>query len=160
MTTVSIPSRHPADLAQTTGRVYVASSLSTFKTFRYDAQLARIRGHFPQAEILPARDLFHSNADWLRKWPELLPTLDVLIFFADTGRSIGYGVWTELTDAAARGIPSWYLASGNRLYDLGDSEHLRFHLRPWDWTRYAVVTCPRPDADALDWRTAAAKGGA
>ncbi|MDQ3642776.1 MAG: hypothetical protein M3450_15225 [Actinomycetota bacterium] len=93
---------HPAQ------RVYVASPLTTYRTSRYEAKLAQVIEQFPDATLLPARDLFRSTADWRTRWPALLPTLTELVFFAETDGTIGLGVWSELHDAADC-IPVWYL---------------------------------------------------
>lgn len=156
MTTRIIPPQHRCVLPQITGCVYVASSLSTFNTPRYDSELVRIRKHFPHAEIVPARGLFSSNAEWKLGWPDLLATIDAIVFFADDDGCVGYGVWTELSDADERGIPIWYQAPHGRLYQFGDSDDVEVHLRPWDWKQFAMIACKMSGEEAL----AMVKGGA
>lgn len=90
-------------------RIYVASPLSTYGTARYDAMVSRVRSHYPDADILPARDLFGSNAHWRRKWPVILPTLDAVVFFDDDDGCIGAGTEQEIADAASAGIPVFFL---------------------------------------------------
>jgi len=145
-----------------TGRVYVASSLSTYSTPRYARELERIRAFFPHADILPARDLFRSNDDWRRRWPELLTTLQAVVFFADDDGYIGYGVWTELTDALDQNIPVRYLTPEGRLYEIsaddGDLETTAF--RPWDWRQFATVAYKVPASEILESLPASAKDGA
>lgn len=145
----SIPPQDSCDLSRITGRVYVASSLHTFDTPRYGTELARIREHFPHAEIVPARGLFGSNADWKRGWPALLPTIDALVFFADDDGYVGLGVWTELCDADERGIPICYLAPHGRLYEFGDSDAVQVSLRPWDWKQFAMMAYTVSGTEAL-----------
>jgi hypothetical protein len=145
----SIPPQDSCDLSRITGRVYVASPLHTFDTPRYSTELARIRERFPHAEIVPARGLFRSNADWKRAWPAILATIDALVFFADDDGYVGYGVWTELCDADARGIPIWYLAPHNRLYEFGDSDDVQVSLRPWDWKQFAMIAYKMSAEEAL-----------
>lgn len=91
-----------------TGRVYVASPIQTYTTPCYDTMLARVRVLLPNAELIPARDCFTSNADWRQRWPALLRTLDALIFFDHQG-SIGRGVFQEIEDAQATALPVFYL---------------------------------------------------
>lgn len=98
-------------------RVYVASPITTYQTPRYDLKLALIAQHFPRAEILQPRDLFHSTADWRRRWSRILPTLTDLVFFAETDRTIGLGVWSELQDAAGC-ILVWFLDDDDRWHAL------------------------------------------
>lgn len=130
------------------GSVYIASPLSTYETPRYAAMLARLRELLPDAELLPARDLFTSNADWLRRWPEILPTLAAVVFFDDRGR-IGRGVYQEVEDAQAARLPVFYLPHPDAdllPYD-GESVLLAAHGR--SWAHYAdVVYMLTPDVVA------------
>lgn len=145
---------------QITGRVYVASSLHTFDTPRYGTELARIRERFPHAEIVPARGLFGSHADWKRGWPGILATIDALVFFADDDGYVGLGVWTELCDAGAHGIPIWYLAPHGRLYGFGDSEDVQVSLQPWNSKQqFAMIAYTMSGTEALDLFTARKGGG-
>jgi hypothetical protein len=151
----SIPPQDSCDLSWITGRVYVASSLHTFDTPRYNTELARIREHFPHAEIVPARGLFGSNAHWKRRWPDILTTIDALVFFADDDGYVGLGVWTELCHADERGIPIWYQAPHGRLYEFGDSDAVEVSLRPWDSKQFAMIAYKLSAEEAL----AMVKGG-
>lgn len=163
MTTQSIPSQHPCDPSRITGRLYVASPLSTFNTPRYDSELQHLRAHFHHADIVPARGLFTSNAEWKRGWPDILSTIDALVFFADDDGYVGYGVWTELSDAYERGIPIWYQAPHNRLYEFGDSDDVQVSLRPWGWKQFAMIAYTLSAEEAreqLQQRSADVKGGA
>lgn len=112
-------------------RIYVASPLSTYHTTRYDRMLSRVRECFPESVILPARDLFASNADWRSRWPDILPTLDALVFFDDDAGCIGAGTERELADALAAAIPVYFLTPPpfDRLDPLTPCETLRepFH---------------------------------
>lgn len=120
------------------GRVYVASPIQTYATPRYDAMLARLRQLLPQAEVLPARDLFTSNEDWRQRWPVLLPTLDALVFFDHRG-SIGRGVYQEIEDAAAAGLTVFYLPHPAAELLPYDGEHVRILPHGRSWERYAEV---------------------
>lgn len=140
------------NLRTITGRVYVASSLSTYDTPRYDRMIDAVRSHLPQATILPARDQFTSNQDWRRCWPDLLPTLDAIVYFEDRDGCVGYGVFTEISDALARGIPVRLLTPDGRLYDIatdddGEIELAAFH--PNDWRQFAQIAYAMPASDAL-----------
>ncbi len=125
--------------------VYIASSLSTYDTPRYAAMLTRLRDLLPDAELLSARDLFTCNADWLRKWPEILPTLAAVVFFDDRG-SVGLGVYQEVEDAQSVRLPVFYLphpAADLMPYD-GEIVRLLPHGR--SWAHYAdVVYMLTPD---------------
>ncbi len=125
------------NLRTTTSRVYVASSLSTYATPEYSTNLERITELFPDAEILAARDLFTSNADWLRKWPGIVLQIDALIFFEHADGYIGYGVWTEISDALAHGIPVYLLRDSSQhpwsAVEIGER-------RPTNWRQYARLS--------------------
>lgn len=125
---------HTLNLRRTTGRVYVASSLSTYVIPEYDLNIERIADLFPDAEILAARALFSSNADWLKKWPGIVSQIDSLIFFEDADGYIGYGVWTEINDATAHGIPVYFLMDA-ALHPWSTVEISE--RRPTNWWQYA-----------------------
>ncbi len=116
-------------------RVYLASPLSTFWTSRYEKRLNAVRTYFREAEILEPRHLFSSNRCWLDIWPELLPTLDVLVFFTASDGTIGAGTNREIADARRRSLPTFYLDARGlhqrfTLHIIGDGR---------DWRRYARV---------------------
>lgn len=146
-----VADRGAFDPSRITGRVYVASSLSTYSTARYEQMIDAARSHYPQATILPARDQFTSTDDWRRRWPELLNTLQAVVFFADDDGYIGYGVFTELTDALDRGIPVRYLAPNGGLYEISadDGEIETTAFRPGDWRQFATIAYRAPASEAL-----------
>lgn len=127
------------NLRRTTCRIYIASSLSTYKTLEYDRNLERISELFPQAEILAPRDLFTSTSDWLWKWLGIAAQIDALIFFQDAKGYIGYGVWTEIQDAIAHGIPVSLLADSS-LHPWSDVEISE--RRPTNWRQYVQLPIP------------------
>lgn len=128
------------NLRTTAGRVYVASSLSTYATPEYARNLDRIAELFPDAEILAPRDLFTSNSDWLRKWPGVVAQIDALIFFQDAQGYIGYGVWTEIHDAIDHGIPVSLLADSS-LHPWSTVEISE--RQPDNWRQYARIHAPQ-----------------
>jgi hypothetical protein len=96
-----------------------------------------VRREFPQAQLLEARHLYASNAEWRRRWPAVLRRLTRLVFFADPDGWIGRGVWTEITDAAREGLPVFYLSDRGRLTPFAS-----VRLGPPDdasWQRYCRV---------------------
>lgn len=150
------------NLRTTGGRVYLASSLPTYRTPEYGEHLDMLARLVPDAEILPARDLFQSNSDWLCRWPEILPTLDAVVYFEDRDGYIGYGVFTEISDALARGIPVHFLTPEGKLREIAtddDGEIIITALRLDDWRQFAQVAYIVPGAEALDLLRATAKGG-
>lgn len=141
---VSIPSGCLDDdasspLVHLTGSVYIASPLTTYQTPRYDGMCATVRTLFPHADVLPARGLFASNAEWRSRWPALLPTLAAVVFFTDDAGWIGKGVWMEIIGAAHAGVPVALLTDGGSLHDIGS---LTFDVDEDDWRQYAHVQPP------------------
>lgn len=123
-------------------RVYVASPLSTYRTPRYDLMAACVRRHFPGADVLMPLDLFTSNSDWLAKWPAILPTLSAFVAFTDEEGWVGRGVWTEVRDARAHGVPVSVLDDAGCLCPW---QSVRIaERRPDDWTRTARLELPLP----------------
>jgi hypothetical protein len=100
----------------------VAAPLATFGTPRYGANLARLRAHFPNAELAPARELFPSTVDWRRRWDGVLAGLAAVVFFDDGEGWVGAGVLAEVGGAAERDLPVWFLADHGRLYHLDEVE--------------------------------------
>lgn len=158
MTTTNLPSvrrprqrrgagqTHP-DPATLAGRVYLASSLPTFATDRYGRMVEHAGARFPRATILPARDLFESNAGWRRRWPRVLRSLAALAVFADAEGWIGNGVWSEVRDALRRGLPVYFLTDDGAAHPW---ETVAVADRnPDDWRRYACpVPMPEPHTPA------------
>lgn len=118
--------RDTIDPTRITGRVYVASSLSTYDTPRYDRMIDAVRLHFPEADLLPARDQFTSNADWRRKWPRMLPTLAAVVFFDDGDGYLGLGVSTEIVHAHRSGLPVWFLDDAETLHPIDSGTFSEF----------------------------------
>lgn len=145
------------------GRVYLASSLHTYATPEYSRYLNTLAGLLPDAKILPARDLFRSNDDWRHRWPDILPTLDALVYVEDRDGYIGRAVYTEIIDALAQGIPVRYLAPAGHLYELAtedDGEPVLTAFHPFDWRQFAQLAYRMPGDEALALLHDGEKGGA
>jgi len=119
-----------------TGNVYVASSLSTFRTARYDWMFSATRAHFPEARVRTARSLFTSNQEWRARWLSVLTSSTALVFFLDAAGYIGKGVHQEIHDAGAYGIPVWFLDDEGVLHDLSA---VIFTVNEDNWKQYAHV---------------------
>jgi hypothetical protein len=118
--------------------VYLASSMSTYQTPRYDAMVAHVQRAWPDAELLPARGLYTSSAHWLATWPNHLARLTATVFFADVDGSVGKGVYKEIEDALAASLPVFYL------YDDGgmvprEAVSLILIRDGMNWRKYARV---------------------
>jgi len=137
-------------------RIYIASPISTYQTTRYDRMLTEIARHFPRAEILQARHLFQSTADWRRRWPQLLPTLTGLVFFSDVDSTIGLGVWSEIQDAGDR-IPVWFLDDDGRMHLLAN---VAVHVTGHTLSRFATVDAKGSSGAIPVTSHAMPKGGA
>jgi hypothetical protein len=110
--------QHSRETDKSTARrllLYVASPMATYQTPRYDQMLAHARQHFQDGNLMPARDLYSSNAHWQATWPQHLKRIDGVVFFTDTDLTIGKGVVAELSDALRRGVPIHYLQDDGSL---------------------------------------------
>lgn len=125
--------------------VYVASPVGCYQTDRYDVMVAHVRRHFPGAEILSARDLYTNSEHWRATWPIHLERITALIYFPDKDSSIGRGVHTEIVDAEAKSILTFFLDDDGSLLP-----HKRVHLTlingGFSWRRYALVDASRARA--------------
>lgn len=124
------------------GRLYVATPKVMFRTpgyFKYVS--SRIRQVFPEAELVFGASGFSSNEDWLARWHEVLASVDGLVFASDPDRWIGAGVYKEIEDAAAAGVPVGYFVRGQLVVPL-DSAEITV-ANPKDRVRYAQVKVKR-----------------
>src|SRR5690242_15626639 len=89
--------------------IYLAAPMGTYYTPRYEWALSQVRTHFPDHELISAREQYSSNADWCARWPAMCSTLSALVFIADPEGWIGLGVWCEIHYAKKMDLPVWYL---------------------------------------------------
>jgi hypothetical protein len=118
--------------------VYLASSMSTYDTPRYDAMIEHARQAFPDAELLPARGLYTSSAHWLATWPTHLARLTAVVFFADTDSSVGKGVFKEIEDALAAKLPVYFLYDDGGMVPHKDVSLILIR-DGMNWRKYAQV---------------------
>ncbi|MBA3274580.1 MAG: hypothetical protein H0T72_02205 [Chloroflexia bacterium] len=114
----------------------------------------------PNADLLAARNLFTSNAEWRRRWPGILPTLAALVFFDDADGCIGAGVEREIVGAHGLGIPVYFLPGPpvDALVPCDDTGRVEFwpvYGQGWRQTLRVCHAVPASDARAL-----LSKGGA
>lgn len=126
-------SRNP-NPPQIAGSVYLAYPLHMHTTPRARRFIRLAQRRFPNAEILPACEQFSSNADWLRRWPLILPTIAAVCVVSDEAGWIGKGVWVELSDALAIDLPVFVLTN-KRVYPWEEVTLIESDGR--DWRRYA-----------------------
>jgi hypothetical protein len=125
--------------------VYIASPVGTYDLPLYDRQVSALRHRLPGARLILARDAFADTGDWLARWPSIVRRIDALVFFAAPDRTIGVGVFQEISDALNRGVPVAFLFRGGRLHSFSSVELSRVEQpRP---RRYARVSL-RPDRRA------------
>lgn len=115
-------------------RVYVAGPMQAYKCAHFDRAVAIASELHPGAEILDARGMFATTAVWLREWPAIAGTIDVVLFVADLDGYIGRGVLREVQDVANLG--------GQVLFVDGETITPLFTVGPTndnDWRRHAQV---------------------
>ena len=91
--------------------------------------------------IIATKGLYQDTAPWRERWPEILPTVQAFAFMTDTEGWIGRGVYRELEDSRAAGIPGYWLP------DTGPpipSSRVTTRDLTEISTRYARVTRTRP----------------
>lgn len=129
------------------GSVYLAYPLHMHNTPRARRYIRLAQRRFPNAEILPACDQFSSNADWLRRWPLILPTITAVCVVSDEDGWIGKGVWVELYDALAIGLPVFVLTN-KRVHPWDEVMLIESDGR--DWRRYARLHLASYSGDGTD----------
>ncbi|MDP9366683.1 MAG: hypothetical protein M3Q03_00160 [Chloroflexota bacterium] len=130
-----------SDPAATTGKVYLAYPLTIHRTPRVSRLVRFARQRFPHAEVLPACDLYASNADWLHRWPAILSTLVAVCVVTDGRGWVGLGVWTEVLNAQAVGVPV-YLLTDETLSPWAAAEVTQ--LSPDSWRQHARLRVAKP----------------
>jgi hypothetical protein len=124
---------HIVTPAQVQRPVYLAYSLHGHQTARSRWFIRLARRCFPNAAVISACEQFSSNVDWLLRWPEILPTVAAVCVFPDADGWVGRGVWDELCDALAYGVPVFVLTN-TRLHTWSDVTLIESGR---DWRRYA-----------------------
>lgn len=132
-----------SDATTRNNTVYLASPLATYYTERYNHMLEAVRRHFPDSEILPARNLYHDNEHWRATWPVHLKRISAVAFFSDTDGTIGKGVYQEVWDATVRSIPVRYLQDDGTLLP-DDQVELALIDDGDDWRKFAMVRVKLP----------------
>jgi hypothetical protein len=130
--------------------VYLAAPLTTFSTPRYDDALTLISEREPRARILSPRDLFTSNADWLRQWPAIRPTITTLYMLTGDGAYYLTSDHVQYDYIAAGCLKEWQDVTCEDgkpciLIDRHMTVHKRFRIGELDTSgrRWTVYTSPR-----------------
>jgi hypothetical protein len=108
----------PASVDECSRTVYLAAPLLVIETAWYDDALRTLRDHRPGNQVLGARDLFRDTDDWKAWWPDVLATIDELVFITCPDGTIGAGVVQEALDATLRSVPVSFLDRGGTLHRL------------------------------------------
>jgi hypothetical protein len=85
---------------------------------------------------------FISTSDWLRRWPDVLETLDAIVAFGCIDNTIGKGVYAEVFDALAIGVPVWWLSEDGGLVDHSDVRIRRYPSLSRTLPHFARVYMP------------------
>jgi hypothetical protein len=123
-------------------RLYVASPVYTYGTDRYRTMVRHARRHFPRFSLVEPRHEFTSTSDWLRRWPDVLDTLDAIVAFGCIDNTIGQGVHAEVADAVANGVPVWWLTEDGGLVRMADVRIRRYPSLSRSMSHFARVYLP------------------
>lgn len=119
--------------------IYFAAPMLIYDDDWYNLALARICESFSNCNIIPPKHLFQSNEDWQHKWPDLLNSVDMIIFTSDELGFIGRGTYVEIMSGLNKGIPILYLTPNTQFLPWGDITIEEFNNGN-DWRRFARVT--------------------
>jgi hypothetical protein len=92
----------------------------SYGTAAYERAVRALSNLMPGVDLLQARDLYRSTADWKARWPDVLASLDRVVFITAPDRVIGGGVMAEIVDARLRNLPVDYLDERGRLHPIQD----------------------------------------
>ena len=115
--------------------------VTVFGSVSHERAVAAVRARFPGAEVLDASALFADSADWRRRWPRIVRTLDYLVFIADANGVIGAGVFQEVLDARFHGVRVEYLTARGAFQPIEDVGF--WMLAGGDRSRFAEVRVSR-----------------
>lgn len=101
----------PLSIGQSRTRVYLAAPVTEFGTTAHRRALRVVRDRFPDSEVLDSAQLFADSADWRQRWPEIVHTLNRVIFVSGDDGIIGEGVVQEIVDARLRHVRCDFLTS-------------------------------------------------
>jgi hypothetical protein len=80
----------------------VAAPISLFFSPAHAAALDAVRKQFPKLHVFDATREFASTADWLRRWPDLLPRINTLVVVPRPDGSVNGSCAREVLDFCAQ----------------------------------------------------------
>lgn len=114
-------------------RTYLAAPVAVLGRPDWPHRVRQIRTSVGQ--VWDPAQLFTCSADWLRRWPRLLPLVSGLVLVPDDDGDIGAGCLREIADVLGKDLQAWLYADGE-LVPWGD-----ISLRPVpNPSRFFVVT--------------------
>lgn len=119
--------------------IYYAAPMIVYDSDWYNLALARICESFANCDIIPPKHLYANNEDWQRRWPEILETVDMIVFTSDELGFIGRGTYLEILSSLNNGIPILYLTPNTQFLTWGDITVEQINDGK-DWRRFARVT--------------------
>ena len=99
-------------------RIYVAHPMTSYGSPHEQHCLGELAQLLPDVKLVNPAGRYESDAEWLRDWPRLVPTLAGLVCFADATGTIGTGCLREITDTVAAGIALAAFEPGTGLVEL------------------------------------------
>jgi hypothetical protein len=112
----------------------LAAPISAYSSRTYDAAQATLVS--ARCFVVAARDAFTGTEDWLRRFPDILRSVQAVVVVPAEDHTVGAGVLREIVEARVLDLPI-YLFSGSRFHPLA-SATLRF-LRDGSRVRCAEI---------------------
>lgn len=124
--------------------VYVIGRIVDYETPEYARAVAWAARQFPASQIVPARGHWASSADWLSEWPAFARSVAVGIIVTGPTPVVGRGVWREIEDLTALGVPViWLHAEAGRRLVTPAAVLRRLPGDDWNaWARVEAATAP------------------
>lgn len=88
---------------------YLATTIDLYHSDRYLKGRALARARWSKAAWIEPARMGWNLETWLSEWSNILPTLNLLVVIPREDGSIGRGVWREIIDCQARGLPIYFL---------------------------------------------------
>lgn len=123
---------------------YFASPIDLYNSLLYAPALDAARAQFRDISFIEPRLKDWTNAEWLRDWVEIAPTLGLITILPRIDGSIGKGCYKEISDSITLGIPI-YIFDHQQKEFFPFQKQIRFPLTKRTFQVYARVYFHTPE---------------